>query len=208
METESVNECRAVYLTAEDIRIASSLLYNAYLNDPFFNQVLNQGEQSSYEQKLRAAIREELSSLWEQNQVLIGLFDGDRLLGVACILTQDVPLGIARKWNWRLKMMLATGWKPTQSLIDKESNIVNKLPNRHCGILQFIAVAPNEQNKGYGSKLIRAVQSWELDQPLVQGIGVFVTNDDDIKLFFNAGFEAIADINTAGVVGNLMYCGK
>ncbi len=61
-------------------------------DDPFFISALYQGDQAQYEQKLRGAIREELHTLWQEEQALIGLFDVDRLVGIACIVTQQVPL--------------------------------------------------------------------------------------------------------------------
>ncbi|BFL83113.1 hypothetical protein LFREDSHE_15630 [Shewanella baltica] len=37
MDNETLEDCRAVYLTAEDLRIAASILYNAYHDDPFLS---------------------------------------------------------------------------------------------------------------------------------------------------------------------------
>ena len=82
MDNNTLETLRAVYLTAEDLRVAASILYNAYHDDPYFIEVLGQDDNQQYEQKLRAAIREELNELWQQEQPLIGLFDGDRLIGV------------------------------------------------------------------------------------------------------------------------------
>ena len=205
MSSSTLDKCRAVYLTAEDLRIAASILYNSYYNDPFFIEVLGSDNKMAYEQKLRAAIREELNSLWQQDQALIGLFDDQRMLGVACIMTQEVPLGEERYWNWRLKMMLGTGWQPTQALIDKESQILKHLPSKQCGILQFIAVAPNEQNKGYGRTLVHTALSWCDEQPQVDGIGVFVNQADHYELFVNTGFRAITEIEINNVKGNLLF---
>ena len=145
---------KAVYLTAEDLRVAASILYNAYHDDPFFIAALHEGDKAQYEQKLRGAIREELHTLWQEEQALIGLFDGQRLLGLACIVTQQVPLGEARYWHWRLKMLMSTGWHSTQALMKKEASILEHLPSTNCGILQFIALTPIEQHKGLGLSLI------------------------------------------------------
>ena len=205
MSSSTLEKCRAVYLTAEDLRIAASLLYNSYYDDPFFAEVLGQENKMGYAQKLRAAIREELNSLWQQDQALIGLFDEQRMLGVACIMTQEVPLGEDRYWNWRLKMMLGTGWQPTQALIDKESQILKHLPSKRCGILQFIAVASNEQNKGYGRTLVHAALSWCDEQPQVDGIGVFVNQQDHYDLFVNTGFDPITKISINNVEGELLF---
>ncbi|RYV03246.1 GNAT family N-acetyltransferase [Shewanella sp. OPT22] len=205
MSTPILEKCRAVYLTAEDLRIAASLLYNSYYDDPFFIEVLGSDNKMVYEQKLRAAIREELNSLWQQEQALIGLFEDQRMLGVACIMTQEVPLGEDRYWNWRLKMMLGTGWQPTQAMMDKESQILKHLPGKHCGILQFIAVAPNEQNKGYGRTLVHTALSWCDEQPKVNGIGVWVNQDEHYELFANTGFEPVTKIAINSVEGELLF---
>lgn len=199
------NDYKAVYLTAEDLRIAASILYNAYHDDAFFIAALHQGDKAQYEQKLRGAIREELHSLWQEEQALIGLFDDQRLIGLACIVTQQVPLGEARYWHWRLKMLISTGWHSTQALMNKETSILELLPSTHCGILQFIALTPIEQNKGLGARLIQAVVSWCDEQPDLDGIGVFVTEDKHAHLFAKLGFAAIESLTIDDVEGELLF---
>ncbi|MBR9727381.1 GNAT family N-acetyltransferase [Shewanella intestini] len=208
METFTLEQLRAVYLTAEDLRVAASILYNAYHDDPFFIEVLGQEDTSLYEQKLRAAIREELNELWQQDQPLIGLFDGERLLGVACVITQQVPLGETRYWHWRLKMVLGTGWKSTQSLIQKEVKILAQLPSTKCGVLQFIALTPIEQNKGLGTRLIQAVQSWCDEQPELDGVGVFVNDSRHQHIFLKQEFTHMADVSIGNVEGSVLFYKK
>ncbi|GIU13552.1 GNAT family N-acetyltransferase [Shewanella sp. MBTL60-007] len=205
MENQAMEECRAVYLTAEDLRIAASILYNAYHDDPFFLETLFTGDQAQYEQKLRGAIREELNELWQQEQALIGMFVGERLVGVACIVTQQVPLGEARYWHWRLKMLLSTGWQSTQAIINKENQIIDNLPSNQCGILQFIAIANNEQGKGYGGRLVNAVLSWCDEQPHLDGVGVFANHPAHITLFTHHGFEKIEKLSIGKVSGELLF---
>ncbi|ABZ77542.1 GCN5-related N-acetyltransferase [Shewanella halifaxensis HAW-EB4] len=200
-----MEECRAVYLTAEDLRITASILYNAYHDDPFFLETLFTGDQIQYEQKLRGAIREELNELWQQEQALIGMFVGERLVGVACIVTQQVPLGEARYWHWRLKMLLSAGWQSTQALIHKENEIIDNLPSNQCGILQFIAITNNEQGKGYGSSLVKAVQSWCDEQPHLDGVGIFANTAAHIRLFVEHGFETLEQLEIGKVSGELLF---
>lgn len=205
MDHNTLGECRAVYLTAEDLRLAASILYNAYHNDAFFADALSSADKFTYEQKLRAAIREELNTLWQQKQALIGLFDGSHLVGVACVVTQDVPLGEGRYWHWRLKMLLGTGWQSTQAMIKKEATILELLPSQRCGILQFIAVAPNEQGKGLGHQLVQAVVSWCDEQPNLDGIGVFTTQDVHTHLFNQYGFVSLGALTIGSVAGQLLF---
>ena len=205
MEQNALEQCRAVYLTAEDLRVAASIIYNAYHDDPFFLDALYRDDKSQYEQKLRAAIREELNELWQQEQTLIGLFEQERLIGVACVITQHVPLGEDRFWHWRLKMLLGTGWQSTQAMIKKESSIIEKLPSKRCGIIQFIALAPCEQGKGNGRRLVQAVLSWCDEQPELDGIGVFATQEAHISLFNQEGFTQLSPLTIGKVDGELLF---
>ncbi|GIU52150.1 MULTISPECIES: GNAT family N-acetyltransferase [Shewanella] len=204
MEQNTLEKHKAVYLTAEDLRVAASIIYNAYHDDPFFIEALATTNQASYEQKLRAAIREELTELWQQEQPLIGWFDDERLIGVACVITHQVPLGESRYWHWRLKMVLGTGWNSTQALIKKEHSILESLPSKQYGILQFIALSPIEQSKGNGSKLIQAVLSWCDEQPELDGIGVFVNNAKHAELFTREGFNHLSELAIGSVDGEIL----
>ncbi|QIR14961.1 GNAT family N-acetyltransferase [Shewanella aestuarii] len=208
MDTPTFEQFRAVYLTAEDLRLASSIIYNAYHDDPFFIDVFGGEDKSLYEQKLRAAIREELNELWQQEQPLIGWFDGERLIGVACVVTSQIPIGESRYWHWRLKMVLGTGWKSTQGLMQKESCLLSHLPSEKCGILQFIALSPSEQRKGNGAKLIQAVLSWCDEQPNLDGIGVFVNHPQHHKVFSQQGFQSIAEVTIGQVSGEILFYAK
>ena len=208
MENQTLEHYKAVYLTAEDLRVAASIIYNAYYDDPFFLEVFGREDSSVYEQKLRAAIREELNTLWQQDQPLIGLFDGERLIGVACVITQQIPIGQSRYWHWRLKMVLGTGWKSTQGLMEKETCLLSHLPSEKCGILQFIALTPTEQKKGNGAKLVEAVLSWCDEQPHLEGIGVFVNHPKHHKVFSAQGFNSLAAVTIGHVKGEILFYAK
>ncbi len=196
---------KAVYLTAEDLRVAASILYIAYHDDPFYLSALDEGNQTQYEQKLRGVIREELVTLWQEEQTLIGLFDEDRLVGVACVVFQQLPLGEARSWHWRLKMLMSIGWRSTQILIQREAAILEYLPSTHSGILQFIALTKTEQLRGLGARLIQAVISWCDEQPLRDGVGIYITQKTHAHLFANLGFVMLEKLTIAEVEGELLF---
>jgi hypothetical protein len=52
-----VHNIKAIYLAAEDLNIAASILYLAYHDDPLFVDIF-QYEKEGYEARLRSAIRE------------------------------------------------------------------------------------------------------------------------------------------------------
>lgn len=205
MESELKSQYRTVYLTAEDLRLAASVLYQAYKEDPLFIGMLAHETQAGYEKKLRAAIREELNELWQQEQALIGLYDEERLIGVVCMMSHQVPLGEGRYWHWRLKMMLGTGWQSTQALMRKESSILEHLPSKHCAIVQFIALVPNEQKQGLGHELVQGVKSWCEEQPHIDGAGVFAVGEMQVNLFRAHGFNALCELEIENIAGELLY---
>ena len=61
LDVEEVN-IRATYLSAHELKLAASLLYQAYHDDPVFLDIFA-SDKGDYEQRLRGAIREELNEL-------------------------------------------------------------------------------------------------------------------------------------------------
>ena len=122
-----LDSVRAAYLSAEDLKVAASIIYNAYHDDPIFLEIF-QSEREGYESRLRSAIREELTAFWEADQPIIGLFDEGRLLAVACLTSPDNSIGAGRYWHWRLKMLLTTGYYGTRQMLEKEEKIRNAMP--------------------------------------------------------------------------------
>ena len=127
------------------------------------------------------------------------------MVGVVCIVTQQATLGGARYWHWRLKMLMSTGWQSTQSFIKKETCLLEHLPSPRCGVLQFIAVSPTEQGKGLGSKLVQAALSWCDEQPELDGIGVFTSEQSYIKLFSQHGFSVLERLSIGKIDGELLF---
>ncbi|QDF67780.1 GNAT family N-acetyltransferase [Shewanella sp. SNU WT4] len=208
MEQEYQHQYRVMFLTADDLRIAASIIYNAYHDDPVFRDALYCGNDHLYEQKLRGAIREELSELWQQEQTLVGLFDQERLIGVVCVVNAATAVGQHKLWHWRFKMLLSTGWQSTQKWLHRDQVIHDHLPSVNSGILQFIALAPSEQGKQLAGKLLDAITHWCDEQPDIQGIGVFVTNQHHVELFHQYQFTHLTALDIGNVSGELLFYGN
>lgn len=59
----SLEAIKAIYLGVDDLKVAASILFNAYVDDPLFSDIF-QAEKEGYESRLRSAIREELNAFW------------------------------------------------------------------------------------------------------------------------------------------------
>ncbi|USD36787.1 MULTISPECIES: N-acetyltransferase [Ferrimonas] len=202
MQSEQVSAVKAVYLTAEELRVAASLLYNAYHDDLFFQQAFGR---QSYGQKLRAAMREELNELWHHQQKVIGFYLEDVLVGVACVVDKEYPQGESRYWYWRLKMALGTGWTPTRNWIEREDELKRLLPTDNYWLLQLIAVHPQHQRKGLGAQVVQSLIELMADHE-VDGLAVFVSQQEHEALFEQKGFKRLQKVTVADVSGQLMYC--
>ena len=114
-----IEDVRAVFLTADNLKVAASILYNAYHDDPLFMDIF-QAEKEGYEGRLRSAIREELDAFWDAGQPMIGLFEDSRLLAVTCLTKPGSSFSSGRFWHWRLKMLLTAGYFSTRAMVERE----------------------------------------------------------------------------------------
>ncbi len=204
INTLELERLKAVLLSADELKLAASLLYQSYFDDPLFMEIFR-ADKADYEQRLRAAIREELTTFWQAGQPMIGLFNGEQLLGVACVINPDSGIGASRLWHWRLKMLLTAGYVSTRQLLEKEQKIHAAMPAEHYHMLAFIAVAPRHQHVGLGHYLIHAVDSLVDKDPRSAGIGVFVTLEKYKAFFAGDHYQPVTELAFNTVSGTLMF---
>lgn len=197
-------QVKASYLTAEDLKVAASILYNAYFDDPLFVDIF-EAEREGYENRLRSAIREELHAFWIGKQPIIGLFDEKRLIAVACLIAPDAAFGAGRYWHWRLKMLLTAGFFGTKQMIDKEEKVRSCMPAENYHMLSFIGVHPDYQDQGLGHVLMSAIDSVMLEEPKSQGVGVFVTLPKCLSFFKGGHYEHIQELTFSHITGYIMF---
>ncbi|MFT6779577.1 MAG: GNAT superfamily N-acetyltransferase [Paraglaciecola sp.] len=195
---------KAVYLAAEDLKIAASILYLAYYDDPLFVDIF-QYEKEGYESRLRSAIREELNAFWLAKQPMIGLFDGDRLLAVACLVNPGEALGPNRFWHWRLKMLLTAGYFCTKKMVEKETKIRERVPAKHFHMLSLIGVHPSQQHHGLGHVLMSAIEGIMLEDFNSEGVGMYVTLPKSLCFFEEAHYHLVEELEVGQITGHLMF---
>ncbi|MCC5856273.1 MAG: GNAT family N-acetyltransferase [Idiomarina sp.] len=195
---------RLVYLASEDLRVAGSLLYQAYEDDPAF-RIIFQAHKDGYEQRLRAAIREELDAFWHSGQPMFGVFEDKTLEGVVCLTRPGEHFEGERVWHWRLKMLLTAGLVSTRQLLEKERLIAQAMPVENYHMLTFIAVHPRYQQRGLGDLLIRAVASELREHPESEGIAVLATRPEYERFLGTRGYQNIARVQVGEMSGQLMF---
>lgn len=201
---DNASDLKAIYLAAEDLKIASSILYQAYHDDPLFMDIF-QEHKEGYEGRLRSAIREELNAFWMAKQPLIGLFDDERLLAVACLIEPEAAFGPGRFWHWRLKMLLTAGFFCTKQMMEKEQKIKDHMPKEHHHILSFIGVHPDSQHHGLGHMLMAAIEGVMLEDPRSTGIGVYVTLPRYKHFFEDGNYRLLSELEVGHIKGHIMF---
>lgn len=200
---ENKAEIKAAYLTAEDLRLAASLLYQAYHDDPVFLEIFS-AEKSDYEQRLRTSIREELNAFWQAKQPMVGLYLGETMVGVACLNNPEEGVSSERFWHWRLKMLLGAGYFSTKQMIEKEKKVLASVPLKKFHMLSFIAIHPLHQQHGFGHYLMTAVNTILDEHKDSEGVAVYATSKK-YKAFFNdVNYQFIDEVEVGNVSGSLM----
>ena len=196
-------DIRATYLAAEDLKLAASLLYQAYHDDPVFLEIFN-GDKEDYEQRLRASIREELGVFWQAKQPMVGLYLGEAMVGVACLNNPEEGVGSDRFWHWRLKMLLSAGYFSTKQMMEKEKIVLESVPLEKFHMLSFIAIHPLHQQHGFGHYLMAAVNTVLEEHSDSQGVAVYATTDKYRKFFQDVDYELVKEVQVGKVSGSLM----
>jgi GNAT superfamily N-acetyltransferase len=196
-------DIRATYLSAEDLKLAASLLFQAYHDDPVFLDIFNSNKEG-YEQRLRASIREELSAFWQAGQPMVALYLGDSMVGVACLNSPDDSVGSERFWHWRLKMLLTAGYFSTKQMIEKEKKVIEAVPLEKFHILSFIAIHPLHQHHGFGHYLMAAVNTVLEEHGDSEGVAVYATSGKFRDFFEDSDYKFVKDLTVGKVSGALM----
>lgn len=200
---ENNSEIKVVYLAAEDLKLAASLLYQSYHDDPVFFNIFK-GDKEGYEQRFRAAIREELSAFWHAKQPMIGLYLGDAMVGVVCLNSPEESITSDRFWHWRLKMLLSAGYFSTKQMIEKEKIIASAIPLNKYHMLSFIAIHPLHQHHGFAQYLLAAVNTVLDEDPDSEGVVVYATSDKYRSFFQDVNYNVITPVTVGNVTGTLM----
>ena len=196
-------DIRATYLSADELKLAASLLFQTYHDDAVFLDIFNKNKEG-YEQRIRTLIREELSAFWQAKQPIIGLYLGESMVGVACLNSPDDSVSSERFWHWRLKMLLTTGYFSTKQVIEKEEKITLAVPLKKFHMLSFIAVHPLHQHHGFGHYLMAAVNTVLDEHDESEGVAVYDTYGKYRVFFENSDYQFVKNVTVGKVSGALM----
>jgi GNAT superfamily N-acetyltransferase len=185
-------------------REARSLLYHAYRKEPTF-AYLFESARPGFDQRVRATVRELVEQHFTEEQPAIGLLIDDRLVGIALIAPPQRRLDITESWNWRLRMLLTTGFGCTRRYLDYHAAILSCLPPGQYHVLPLLGVHPEFQGQGLGEKLLQALHDWCAEDPHSQGLVLDTSSDRHLNFYKRLGYQEIGSVKVGPVLEHVFF---
>lgn len=201
---QSTETIRIEQIGSRYLKAAAALLYHSYYDDPLFMEIFK-ADRDDYDKRLRTAISQEVKVFWQSGESVIGLFVGDQLMGVACVVSPNFGMSVGRVWHWRLKMLLTAGFVSSKQMAYKEEKIREALGHERYHMIAFMAIHPNHQQTGLGNRLIQATGDLVESDPTSAGMGVYVTLDKYLDFFNGFGYELVGNVAVGYVEGKLLF---
>tara|TARA_R110001592_G_scaffold1001_2_gene5906 strand:- start:19292 stop:19921 length:630 start_codon:yes stop_codon:yes gene_type:complete len=197
-------EARVVRLDAGAFTEAKAILYRSYKNEPTFKYLFD-STRPGYDQRIRATIRELIELHFTNQQDVIGLALDSHLIAVALIGNSTVRLNLAKKLNWRMRMILTAGFDCTKRYIDYHTQIHNCLPEGEYYELPLLGVDSKYRNLGYGKQLMSALEKICKENPRSSGIALDTGNSRYLDFFKRIGYDTIGNVQLGDLSESVLF---
>lgn len=196
-------------LGSSDRSAFTSVMADAFARDPWIEAALGLASAPSSSGR-RAAFA---SFMFDHNRLLggrpLGLFDGDRL--VACALVEPPT----SRWRSTLGMLASLvrfvpvavrlGTRRTALLntyLRRTREVAPKVPHHY---LAMIGVAPAEQRRGWGKRLLHEVIARAARVPTSLGLALDTENPNNVPMYLHLGFTVAATVALDGARATVMF---
>ncbi|WP_300655461.1 GNAT family N-acetyltransferase [Pseudomonas sp.] len=185
-------------------REARSLLYHAYRHEPTFSYLF-EAERPGYDQRVRATVRELVQQHFSEDLPAIGLLIDDRLIGMALIAPPQRRLDITESWNWRMRMLLTTGFRCTRRYLAYHDAILACLPPGPYHVLPLLGVHPEFQGKHLGEQLLGALHNWCAEDASSLGVVIDTGNPHYLDFYKRHGYEEIGEVAVGPIIEHVFF---
>lgn len=185
-------------------REARSLLYHAYRHEPTFGYMF-ESDRPGYDQRVRATIRELVHQHFLEDLPALGLMADDRLVGIALIAPPQRRLDITESWNWRMRMLLTTGFRCTRRYLEYHAAVLACLPPGPYHLLPLLGVHPQFQGLHLGRQLFEALHSWCAEEASSQGLVLNTGNGRYVEYYKRLGYEEVGELAIGPIVEHVFF---
>ncbi|HRE48603.1 MAG TPA: GNAT family N-acetyltransferase [Aggregatilineales bacterium] len=171
----------------------------AFTDDPGMGY-LCQAERDGYPQRLRHWFRASLGLQIANQQPLFALTcEGQYVAGVA-LTVPNTTLRAMSVTRWLGTTWRGAGWRSVWRTIHHLQRLSNYQPTKPHFRLEFLAVNPSQQGKGYGRVLLEAIH--HLASPM--DIWLETTNPTNVPLYKRFGYVVTHRVNMGPAVDAIM----
>lgn len=185
-------------------REARSLLYHAYRHEPTFSYLF-EAERPGYDQRVRATVRELVQQHFSEDLPAIGLLIDDRLIGMALIAPPQRRLDITESWNWRMRMLLTTGFRCTKRYLQYHDAILACLPPGPYHVLPLIGIHPEFQGQRFGEQLLEALHNWCAEDAGSLGVVLDTGNPHYLNFYKRHGYKEIGEVAVGPIIEHVFF---
>ena len=185
-------------------REARSLLYHAYRHDPTF-AYLFEADRPGYDQRVRATVRELVQQHFSEDLPAIGLLIDDRLIGMALIAPPQRRMDITESWNWRMRMLLTTGFRCTRRYLEYHDAVIACLPPGPYHVLPLLGVHPQYQGQHLGEQLLEALHNWCAEDTGSQGVVLDTGNSHYLDFYKRQGYQEIGEVAVGPIIEHVFF---
>ncbi|HZX52812.1 GNAT family N-acetyltransferase [Pseudomonas sp. XK-1] len=185
-------------------REARSLLYHAYRHDPTF-AYLFEADRPGYDQRVRATVRELVQQHFSEDLPAIGLLIDDRLIGMALIAPPQRRMDITESWNWRMRMLLTTGFRCTKRYLEYHDAVIACLPPGPYHVLPLLGVHPQYQGQHLGEQLLEALHNWCAEDTGSQGVVLDTGNSHYLDFYKRQGYQEIGEVAVGPIIEHVFF---
>jgi GNAT superfamily N-acetyltransferase len=184
-------------LIRSDIVESAQMLTRAFDGDPLMQALFSgtsiDGDEARFELfRFSCAVRVELE--WP----LIGLIEGSRICGVACVSLPGKP-----QWPLTLieehdhfKRRLGAG--PAGKYEAYSEIVESQRPQKPHHFLAVLGVDPRDQGRGFGRQLIEHVHQLAKEHPTSTGVALDTENPENISFYERMGYHCTAESDFYG----------
>jgi len=177
MTVEPISETRLDRVTL--------LFQQSFADDPGMRYIC-QHEQKGYEKRLSAWFLALLRMQVANQQPILGICEGGNYVACTTLTLSQTKVKMISLIGWVISVLFQVGfiglWR-TMGHVGRISRYQPKTPHYR---LEFIAVHPNHQGKGYGRVMLDAIH--QMAQSENSGIWLETTNPANVGLYEHVGY--------------------
>jgi GNAT superfamily N-acetyltransferase len=203
MTVNQATEAQVVRLESNAIAEAKAILCRAYKNEPAFQYIFDKNH-PGYDQRVRATIRELIEQHFSNKQSVIGIALKGQLVAVALLGGTGDRMGLVSRLNWRMRMLLTTGFECTARYIDYHTQIQACLTAGQYHELPLLGVDIKFRHRGYGKQLINAIEQICKESPRSVGIALATVNAQYLDYYHHLGYKMVGQVQLGDCIENVL----